>query len=233
MTGNPSLLNGTIHLPISSFFFASFIMSHRFQSNGSWPAGRVGIGSSNVLQNTRTMRRSNERLEALLNQIQTDESRSLYPRLIFFEALSGFKDKPLSRERTTDTVCNIRRDFLDSFAYLCDVQKGGSTVTASALQKSSGRVYLWLAANQGIRQDVLTYANNMLHCLQQVTTENLDATTNTIFLLALEMSRPRISVYKTEVQKYATTCRTRLKSRLQTNIGTRLLAHHCSLNSRQ
>jgi hypothetical protein len=43
----------------------------------------------------------------------------------------------MSRDRTTDTVCNIRRDFLDSFTYLCDIQKSGSTVTASAFQKSS------------------------------------------------------------------------------------------------
>ncbi|KAK5214922.1 hypothetical protein LTR72_011979 [Exophiala xenobiotica] len=58
-----------------------------------------------------------------------------YPRLALFEALAGFKDAHKQREPSEDDICEARRDFMDSFAYMCDTEKGGATVTATGLQK--------------------------------------------------------------------------------------------------
>lgn len=197
------------------------IVQQQIPPNSNGSTRKLGTVPNAMLSTSNPTVRKSEILEALLKRLHMAESEKLYPRLALFEVLSGFKDKPKSREQTTDTFCNSRRDFLDSFAYLCDIKKGGGTVTASALQQSSTKVFLWLAANEGIRDDVLRYANKMLDNIRQITTENQGATTDTIFFDALEMCRPRINVYKTQVRKYARICRMRLKYQDQTAIGMR------------
>jgi hypothetical protein len=198
------------------------MLQRRMQPDGNMPARRVGIGSRNVLETARRMNRSNENLETLLAQIQSDESSKLYPRLALFEGLSDCKDKPVLRDQTTDTTCNLRRDFLDSFAYLCDFRKGGSTVTASALEETSGKVYLWLAANEGISPAVLMYAKRLLRNLKRVTSENWSTKEHKILKLAIEKSEPRLVFYRSEVKKYTARCSKALRHRVQSDTGTKL-----------
>ncbi|KAF2191902.1 hypothetical protein K469DRAFT_655093 [Zopfia rhizophila CBS 207.26] len=161
-------------------------------------------------------------LESLWEQIQQDEARKLYPRLALFEALSGFKDKQKPRQRSEDTICEARRDFLDSFAYLCDVQKGGKTVTAAALQKLHISNFLWLAANEGVGDDILDYAMDVLEKLKTATSENQSTLQDSIFRLAVEKCKPRIQFYRDEVQKYARNCRMALRHRERDDIVIRL-----------
>lgn len=90
---------------------------------------------SHAPSSTYVTQRGNSSLESLREQIQRDETKKLYPRLVLFGALAIFKDKHKPRQQSEDPIYETRRNFLDSFAYLCDVQKGGSTVTAVALQQ--------------------------------------------------------------------------------------------------
>jgi len=143
----------------------------------------------------------------------------LYPRLALYEALAGFKDEHKRRQPSTNATCEARRDFLDSFAYLCDVQKGGATVTATALQKLPHSNIMWLAANEGIREDVLDYAQTLVKKLTAVTPASQQPVKDEIFGLAVEKCSLRIKYYKVEVQKYATACRMALRYRDRNDVG--------------
>lgn len=49
----------------------------------------------------------------------------------------------------------LRRSFVDKLAYICDFRKGGSTVTALALQRTNQGVVFWLAANETVKVKVI------------------------------------------------------------------------------
>jgi hypothetical protein len=138
---------------------------------------------------------------------------------VLFHALAKFKDRQKSRHESADTICEARRNFLDSFAYLCDVEKGGKTVTATALQSLAESDFLWLAANEGIRDDILGYATSVLQKLKTVSLENERAVKKYVFSLAVEKCRPRIQFYRDQVQKYATHCRTELEKWAEDDLG--------------
>jgi hypothetical protein len=144
------------------------------------------MGTGTIPQAPRSMVQiRNLNLESLFKQIREDESKKMYPRLVLFEALAVFKDKPRRRQQSEDTICEARRDFLDSFAYLCDVEKGGKTVTATALQQHPISDCLWLAANEGVRDDVWSYATDLLQILKTVTPENKSVLKDHVFRLAV------------------------------------------------
>jgi hypothetical protein len=155
-----------------------------------------------------------------LERIFHNAAKRLYPRLALFEALAKFKDGHKGRAQSSDDMCEARRDFLDSFAYLCDVEKGGATVTAAGLQKLPLSNILWLAANEGISRDVEKYAENMLRKLRKVDSETQKAVEDDIFLLAVEKCSSRILFYKDEMQKYARKCRMQLGQEMRDGTGT-------------
>ncbi|CAI6332052.1 unnamed protein product [Periconia digitata] len=156
---------------------------------------------------------------ALQAHVQDVEVKKLYPRLALFEALSKFKDKNQPRKRSSDPICEARRNFLDAFAYLCDINTGGDTVTAAALQKLSSGNVLWLAANRGIPPHILDYARLILNKLITVTVDNQATLQRTIFELALEKCKPRLDYYKRMAQKYATNCVSLLSERRDHDTG--------------
>lgn len=205
-------------------FFAMNMLQHRRQPAVNLPILRPGPGTSNIPQAPRTMvQRGYSSLGSLLEKIQEVEAKKLYPRLALLKALSGFKDKHKPRQRSEDLKCEARRNFLDSFAYLCDVQKGGNTVTATALQQRPYSDFLWLAANEGIRDDIRVYATNILVHLRTATLGNQSIIQDTIFRLAVEKCKPRIQFYRENVQKYATNCRMSLRHREKDDTGMMML----------
>jgi hypothetical protein len=149
-------------------------------------------------------------LASLQVQIQQDESQKLYPRLVLYSALSKFKDSHRRRTESGNATINARRDFLDSFAYLCDVQKGGKTVTAAAIQELPFSNFLWLAANEGIGNTMLDYAQTMLKVLLGATPDDQRARQDAIFGLAVKNCKHRIQFYREEILRYAKSCRAAL-----------------------
>ncbi|KAK1584937.1 uncharacterized protein LY79DRAFT_519668 [Colletotrichum navitas] len=149
-------------------------------------------------------------------------TRKLYPRLALFGALAGFKNHQERRKPSNDEIVEARRNFLDSFSYLCDVQKGGATVTAAGLQKLSHGNILWLAANEGIRNDIRTYAETILSCLKSVNSETEKTVQEKIFHLAVKNCNSRISTYNEEVRRYARNCRMQLRDGTKNDVVTLL-----------
>jgi hypothetical protein len=150
-----------------------------------------------------------------LERVFHSASKDLYPRLVLFEALAGFKDGHQRREPSSDDICEARREYQDSFAYLCDVEKGGATVTATGLQKLLHSNILWLAANEGVREDVKTYAENILRKLKGVESGTKEAVQDDIFRLAVKKCNSRVEYYKVEMQKYARNCRMQLRQEMR------------------
>jgi hypothetical protein len=159
-----------------------------------------------------------------LEQIFANASKELYPRLALFETLAQFGNGQKRRMPSGDDVIEARRDFLDSFTYLCDIQKGGATVTAAGLQKLAYSNVLWLAANEGILINTEIYANAILSKLQSVDSSSRGTVENQIFQLAIENCKPRIAAYKEELQKYARNCRMQLRKEPRNEAGE--TCHH-------
>jgi hypothetical protein len=158
-----------------------------------------------------------------LEQVFATATETLYPRLLLFEALSRFKKEQEKRSPSGDDIVEARRDFLDSFAYLCDLETGGKTVTAAGLQQLPYGNFLWLAANEGVRNDVKDYAERIMSILKSVDSNNERAIEETVFQIAVECCQPRILTYREKVRKHATNCRMQLRYRERTDTGERNL----------
>ncbi len=153
------------------------------------------------------------------SQLTKVASTVLYPRLVLLGALTKFKDEPKQRAKSGGEICEARRDFLDSFAYLCDVEKGGKTVTATGLQRLEKDNHLWLAANEGIRGDILIYANTILDRIKLATEETRHTVRADVLALSVEKCRLRIQFYKIAVQEHARNCRMALRKVERNEIG--------------
>lgn len=157
-------------------------------------------------------------MESLEQTIQ-DAKKTLYPRLALYEGMAKFNGGPERRRPQGDVVVETRRDFLESFAYLCDIEKGGATVTATGLQRLSYCNILWLSANEGLHRQVKAYAEVLRQKLVAMTPENQSTLQEEIFRRAVQMCTPRLLFYKAEVQKYATRCRMALREELWQNLN--------------
>lgn len=154
-----------------------------------------------------------------LPEVFNEAANKLYPKLVLYEALARFNNEFKPRELSDDEICEARRDFLDSFAYLCDIEKGGATVTATGLQELEYSNILWLAANEGIRKDVEIYAKNILGKLRTMDQEDQAVIEDDIFRLAVEKCSTRINFYTSEMQKLARNCRMQLRQELRDDTG--------------
>jgi hypothetical protein len=145
-----------------------------------------------------------------LGRVDQFASQNVYPALLLFEQLTqgGFSGGHKARQATENPEQKACRDFLDSFSYLCDVEKGGATVTAAAIQQRAKSYRLWLAANDGIRDGVKAYAEAILEKAKRFAAEtaNRQEIREDVFQLAVEKCRLRLTFYRKHVRRYAEKC---------------------------
>jgi hypothetical protein len=154
-----------------------------------------------------------------LEQTFRSASRKLYPRLVLFEALTGFTTEAQPPQKSFDPTRAARREFLRSFAYLCDSEKGGATVTGAALQNINQQMILWLAANEGIRPKTRSYAEDIMQRLRKVDPQNAESMGDEVFDAAVQFCTPRLKYYQRELRSYAIKCRMQLRNRTQDETG--------------
>jgi hypothetical protein len=154
-----------------------------------------------------------------LDQIFQNATRNMYPRLALLEGLAGSRDDHKRRGSSRNDTIEARRGFLDAFACLCDVEKGGATVTAAALRKLPRRTTLWLAANEGIRPEVKVHADSILQTLKRVESGNQVEIQDDILRFAVQACHPRINYYKGVMKNDAMKCRMRLRHEMRDEIG--------------
>lgn len=106
----------------------------------------------------------------------------------------------------------LRRSFVDKLAYICDFKKGGSTVTALALQKTYQGVVFWLAANETVKPKVIDFLTRVLQLLKKLEGEASRKGTETQLLaLIVPFNKDRLDYYWSALLKDLPLCVERLE----------------------
>ena len=106
----------------------------------------------------------------------------------------------------------LRRSFIDKLAYICDFKKGGSTVTALALQKTYQGVIFWLAANETVKPKVIDFLRLVLQLLKKVEVgASRKATETQLLALIVPFNKDRLDYYWSALSKYLPLCIERLE----------------------
>lgn len=107
----------------------------------------------------------------------------------------------------------LRRSFVDKLAYICDFKKGGSTVTALALQKTYQGVTFWLAANETVKPKVIDFLSQILQLLKKVEVGASKKTTEMQLLaLIVPFNEGRLDYYWSALRKDLKVCVGRLET---------------------
>ncbi|TVY42409.1 hypothetical protein LOCC1_G004017, partial [Lachnellula occidentalis] len=107
----------------------------------------------------------------------------------------------------------LRRSFVDKLAYICDFRKGGSTVTALALQKTNQGVVFWLAANETVKVKVIDFLRTVLGHLKKVELGASTKTTETQLLACIvPFNNERINYYWKALSRDLPLCIKRLEA---------------------
>ena len=128
--------------------------------------------------------------------------------------------------------CKLRRSFIDMLAYICDYQKGGSTVTAIALEETPAAVVFWVAANKNVSQKVVPFLTAILknlarHSLHGATpdSEEFAMAVEDTFKRAVEFGAHRVKKYWRFMQESLEKCVTVL-DRSNSDQGELQPPHH-------
>ncbi|KAF4630477.1 hypothetical protein G7Y89_g7669 [Cudoniella acicularis] len=106
----------------------------------------------------------------------------------------------------------LRRSFIDQLAYICDFKKGGSTVTALALQKTYQGVIFWLAANETVKPKVIDFLRRVFQLLKKVEDGASRKTTETqVLALIVPFNKDRLDYYWSALSRYLPLCVQRLE----------------------
>lgn len=105
----------------------------------------------------------------------------------------------------------LRRSFVDKLAYICDFKKGGSTVTALALQKTYQGVTFWVAANETIKPKVIEFLQQILLLLKNVDSIPREDIETQLQALVVLFNRERLDYYWSALERDLPLCMERLE----------------------
>lgn len=106
----------------------------------------------------------------------------------------------------------LRRSFVDKLAYICDFKKGGSTVTALALQKTYQGIVFRIAANETVRPRVIEFLRKVLHLLKKIEAEaSRKGTQAQLLALIVPFNQERLDYYWSALSKEIPLCIKRLQ----------------------
>ena len=124
------------------------------------------------------------------------EDIELYRRLLLLHLLGPFRGDHIERQfkenASKSSTDELRRSFLGGISYLCDIEKGGATVTAAALQKLPFSNFLWLAANEGVRPSVEHFVRSVLDRLKGITSDTREEVEMRILNDAVDLASQRM-----------------------------------------
>ena len=145
----------------------------------------------------------------------TSEEHDIYQRLLLLHFLGPFHGKYSERQfketNSKYSVVELRRSFLESISYLCDIEKGGATVTSAALQKLLYSNILWLGANEGIRPNIERFVQSVLDRVKDINHENRETVEKSILHDAVKLAHQRMEFYRIKMVKFSKECRALLK----------------------
>ena len=106
----------------------------------------------------------------------------------------------------------LRRSFVDKLAYICDFMKGGSTVTALALQRTPQGVIFWISANSTVKEKTEVFLRKILQLLKKVEIKRASTKSTEAQLLAriIPFNERRLNFYWSALKKDLPVCVERL-----------------------
>jgi hypothetical protein len=94
------------------------------------------------------------------------------------------------------SALELKRQFLDELAFLCDYKKGGETVTAVALGQTPQGYIFWVAANKCPERRIVPFLTELLLLLKESGDQRDDQLlAGQIFELSVRFARARIATY--------------------------------------
>ena len=110
----------------------------------------------------------------------------------------------------------LRRNFLNQLAYVCDHTKGGRFVTAIALERQPSAVTFWVTSNSTISESTLSFLQGILEALRSLAIPQTEQSKSTIEVdllrSCIEFNRKRIEAYRKLMQKPLQMCLEYLRS---------------------
>jgi hypothetical protein len=104
----------------------------------------------------------------------------------------------------------LRRNFLEQLAYICDFVKGGDTVTAIALEAHPSGVIYWMASNNKPCKGVILYVHEILQLLSGLSSLSSENATKTleeqIASKCVQFNSRRVKAYQTLIRKPLKMC---------------------------
>jgi hypothetical protein len=137
--------------------------------------------------------------------------RRFYEPLLLLSALDSIRGGRIKAEIVSDNTginhTQIRRSFADAIAYICAYQKGPNYVTAAALEKTPQGVVVWLAANNGIGQNVTEFLDGILARVRDVVDRDdvedreqaAHFATEELSFLITDFLAPKLEIYRKNV----------------------------------
>jgi hypothetical protein len=106
------------------------------------------------------------------------------------------KTLPLFEQVDSLTAPQLRRQFLDELAFLCDHKKGGDSCTAIALGQTPQHWVFWVAANKCPEKEIVPFLIELLKILEEAQGKGDEQLlTEDIFRISVTFAHGRIKTY--------------------------------------
>lgn len=144
-----------------------------------------------------------------------------YEPLVLLHVLDPNGEQRISPCPSEDLVAprlelrELRRNFLEQLAYICDYVKGGDTVTAMALEAQPSGVTYWVSSNTQPSQKTISFLQGILDTLKSLAfshAENRNIEEDRIIQRCISFNRKRLKKYRNFLQKFLQRCLENLKS---------------------
>ena len=135
--------------------------------------------------------------EAIAKESVPSVLQDFYGRLVLLHSLGrtqGERIGPSKAHRLSETPDQWRRAFLNDLASMCDFKKGGSTVTAIALEQTPKNHIFWIASNTNPAKLGAPFLRNLLSKLANVSADPVQLERD-IREEGIKLARQRIKVY--------------------------------------
>ena len=141
--------------------------------------------------------------------------KRFYEPLVLQDALGRTRGDHIPRSPLDDSdepysdEWRLRRQFIESLAFICDYKKGGTTVTAVALEETPAATVFWVVSNDGVTTEVTTFLEDMLRDLahvNEVDATSLKETEENIFTRIVDFGKERVQAYGQFLQKPLEKC---------------------------
>ena len=144
-----------------------------------------------------------------------------YEPLVLLHVLDPTGEQRISRCPSEDLdapqleLRELRRNFLEQLAYICDYEKGGDTVTAMALEARPSGVTYWVSSNTMPSPKAISFLRRILGILKSLAfshAEHRNIEEDRIIQRCISFNRQRLKAYRKFLQKFLPRCLESLKS---------------------